>query len=141
MSTSNRQTAAADLAHNHPTFDGTNEHVFREELVKLYSQIKLSGSKASDPDIVNYVVTHCFPNAEHAVWGYANATVTIRHLYALSDRYRNMPITNPFWEGIVASFQKLRSRMVTKPTDPEMVDFIMSPMSNTMKTGVTDAIL
>ncbi|KAI8843031.1 hypothetical protein BC829DRAFT_420208 [Chytridium lagenaria] len=152
-----------------PIFDGTNEYRFREELAKLYSRIKLMGSKATDDAIIEYIIAHCFPGAEHVrstakewqrvtksakqpilfvnflnhlkdVWGYANTTVTLQHLYALSHRYKGMPITNPWWEGIVANFKRLQSRMATKPTDPEMVDFVMAPMSDTMKNGVAETI-
>ncbi|KAI8847296.1 hypothetical protein BC829DRAFT_418566 [Chytridium lagenaria] len=122
-----------------PIFDGTNEYRFREELAKLYSRIKLMGSKATDDAIIEYIIAHCFPGAEY-VWGYANTTVTLQHLYALSHRYKGMPITNPWWEGIVANFKRLQSRMATKPTDPEMVDFVMAPMSDTMKNGVAETI-
>ncbi|KAI8842954.1 hypothetical protein BC829DRAFT_446397 [Chytridium lagenaria] len=152
-----------------PTFNGTNERVFREELTRFISIVKLQGARVTDEAYITFIIENCFPEAKHVkslvidwrdgelaagrqlaftslcefikkTWEHTNTTASTDSFYELRRRFKEAPISNPCWDGLVTSFESLRNQMVVKQTDGELVIWILSTMDETMRSAVTESI-
>ncbi|KAI8836384.1 hypothetical protein BC829DRAFT_421734 [Chytridium lagenaria] len=152
-----------------PTFNGTNERVFREELTRFVSILKLQGARVTDEAYITFIIENCFPEAKHVkslvsdwrdaevaasrqltfkalcefiqrTWEHTNTIASTDSFYELRRRFKEAPISNPCWDGLVTSFESLRSQMIVKKTDGELVIWILSTMDEMMRSAITEAI-
>ncbi|KAJ3210494.1 hypothetical protein HDU67_005259 [Dinochytrium kinnereticum] len=152
-----------------PSFDGYNERKFRVDVARMVSRIRLSGTSPSDEALVEFIIENCFLGSDHVkslikdwctslealktpitlagllsfikdTYHENNPTVTTESLLELARSYVDLPVTDASWEGIVSAFTTLREKMILRPLDSELVKWVFSPMTETMRTGVIDWI-
>ncbi|KAI8853168.1 hypothetical protein BC829DRAFT_440175 [Chytridium lagenaria] len=137
-----------------PTFNGTNERVFREELTRFVSILKLQGARVTDEAYITFIIENCFPEAKHVKslvsdWRDAEVAASrqltfkafVKQIRSMSSaEFKRGPHSNPCWDGLVTSFESLRSQMIVKKTDGELVIWILSTMDEMMRSAITEAI-
>ncbi|KAJ3197370.1 hypothetical protein HDU67_003748, partial [Dinochytrium kinnereticum] len=138
-----------------PTFDGSNEREFRENVTKLISGLRVFGGAVSDDQYIKTllkdwkkaelaagraITVESFLTFIELTWKDNNPTVTTQTLLQLSRKYLNLPITDPMWEGMVSSFKALRDKMILGIIDTDLVNWIFGPMTPTMRQGVISNI-